>query len=135
MPDFTLQDRDGRPWRMSEQRGRVVVLNFWTITCQPCVEEMPALEELARIVGDRDDIELVSISTDRTWDEVGTVVRPTSALRVLLDPEKSVVRDLFGTRLYPETWIVDPHGVIRARVDGARDWSSAVALDLLESFR
>ena len=135
VPDFTLQDRDGRPWRMSEQRGRVVVLNFWTITCQPCVEEMPALEELARIVGDRDDIELVSISTDRTWDEVGTVVRPTSALRVLLDPEKSVVRDLFGTRLYPETWIVDPHGVIRARVDGARDWSSAVALDLLESFR
>lgn len=135
VPDFTLQDRDGRPWRMSEQRGRVVVLNFWTITCQPCVEEMPALEELARILGERDDIELVSISTDRTWDEVATVVRPTSALRVLLDPDKAVVRDRFGTRLYPETWIVDPRGVIRARVDGARDWSSAVSLDLLESFR
>lgn len=135
VPDFTLQDREGRPFRMSEHRGRVVVLNFWTITCQPCVEEMPTLEELARIVADRDDVELVTISTDRTWDEAATVVRPGSPLRVLLDPDKSVVRDLFGTRLYPETWVIDPRGVIRLRVDGPRDWSSAVALDLFESYR
>lgn len=134
-PDFTLQDRDGHPWRLSEHRGRVVVMNFWTITCQPCVEEMPALEELARIIEGRDDVELVTISTDHSWDEVATVVRPGSPLRVLLDSDKAVVRDRFGTRLYPETWIIDPDGVIRLRIDGARDWSSAVALDLFESYR
>lgn len=135
VPDFTLSDRDGNAWSMAERRGRVVVLNFWTVTCQPCIEEMPTLEELARILGDREDIELVSISTDRSWDEVATVVRPGSPLRVLLDPDKAVVRDRFGTRLYPETWVIDPHGVIRLRVDGPRDWSSAVALDLFESYR
>lgn len=134
VPDFTLRDRAGRPWRMAEHRGRVVVLNFWTITCPPCVEEMPSLEELARIVAGRRDVELVAISTDRSWDEVSTVVRPSSPLRVLLDPDKAVVRDRFGTRLYPETWIVDREGVIRVRIDGARDWSQAIALDLVESF-
>jgi peroxiredoxin len=134
-PDFTLEGRDGRAWTLSEHRGRVVVLNFWTITCQPCLEEMPHLEELARIVRERDDLELVTISTDRTWDQVATAVDPRSPLAVLLDPDRSVVRDRFGTRLYPETWVIDPRGVIRLRVDGPRDWSSAVAIDAFELFR
>lgn len=133
-PDFTLSDREGRPFRLSEHRGKVVILNFWTVTCQPCVEEMPELETLARIVAERDDIELVAISTDRSWDTVSTVVGSESPLRVLLDPDKAVVRDRFGTRLYPETWIIDRQGVIRMRVDGPRQWSSAVALDAIESF-
>lgn len=133
-PDFTLQDREGTPWRLSDHRGKVVVLNFWTVTCQPCVEEMPTLEELAQIVGEREDVELVTISTDRSWDQVATVVPPTSRLRVLLDPDKAVVRDRFGTRLYPETWIIDREGVIRLRVDGPREWSSAIAVDAIESF-
>ena len=95
---------------------------------------MPELEELARIVAERDDVELVTISTDRSWDQVATVVPPTSPLTVLLDPDKAVVRDRFGTRLYPETWVIDPDGVIRLRVDGPREWSSAVALDAIETF-
>lgn len=133
-PDFTLLDREGRPFRLSEQRGKVIILNFWTVTCQPCVEEMPELEVLARIVAERDDMELIAISTDRDWDTVGTVVGADSPLRVLLDPDKAVVRERFGTRLYPETWIIDRQGVIRMRVDGQRQWSSAVALDAIESF-
>lgn len=133
-PDFTLQDRDGNTWRLSDHRGKVVVLNFWTVTCQPCVEEMPTLEQLARIVGERDDVELVAISTDRTWDQVATVVGPRSPLRVLLDPDKAIVRDRFGTRLYPETWIIDRDGVIRLRVDGPREWSSPIAVDAIETF-
>jgi peroxiredoxin len=134
VPDFELQDQDGNTFRMSDMRGRVVVLNFWTVTCGPCIEEMPSLVELARILEHRDDIELVTISTDRTWDDVRTVVPPGAPLRVLLDPDRSVVRGRFGTRMYPETWVVDRRGVIRLRIDGARPWSSAIAVDAIESF-
>jgi peroxiredoxin len=133
-PDFSLQRRDGSAWRLSEHRGRVLVLNFWTVTCGPCVEEMPTLEDLARVVENRDDIELVTISVDRDWDTVSTVVPASSPIPVLLDPDRSVVRGMFGTRLFPETWIVDPRGVIRLRVDGARDWSTGVALDAIRTF-
>jgi peroxiredoxin len=134
VPDFELQDQEGRTFRMSDMRGRVVVLNFWTVTCGPCIEEMPSLVELARILDERDDVEIVTISTDRSWDEVRTVMPPGAPLRVLLDPDRAVVRGRFGTRMYPETWIVDRHGVIRLRIDGARPWSSAIAVDAIESF-
>lgn len=132
-PDFTLKDQHGKPWKLSEQRGKTVVMNFWTVTCKPCVEEMPSLEQLALIAAERPELEVVAITTDREWSEISSLFQPDSKLKVLFDPDKSVVRDKFGSRLYPETWVVDPEGVIRVRVDGGRDWSAPIALEMIEN--
>jgi len=135
-PDFTLRDREGRPWRLRDHRGQVVVMNFWTVTCVPCIEEMPSLEELGRIARHRPEIELVTVCTDANWRTASRAFPGREpGVRVLFDPDKSVVRGKYGTRLYPETWIVDADGVIRLRIDGPRDWSSALAVNLIESFR
>ena len=53
---------------------------------------------------------------------------------VLIDSESEVVRDKYGTKLFPETWFVDQQGVIRARFDGGRSWASPLTIDLAESF-
>lgn len=132
-PDFSLPSNHGI-WRMRDQRGKVVVLNFWTVTCQPCVEEMPSVRALNHLLRDRDDVELATISVDRDWDTVRTVIPENDPITVLLDPERAVVRDRFGTRLYPETWIIDPEGVVRLRVDGRRDWASPVVLNVIDSY-
>ncbi len=129
-PDFELKDQHGKTWKLSDQRGKTVVMNFWTITCAPCVEEMPSLEQLALIAEDRKDVEVVAITTDKNWSEVQHLFKPDSKLKVLFDPEKKVVRDKFGTKLYPETWVIDPKGVLRVRVDGARDWSAPIAIEM-----
>src|SRR5688500_1699110 len=55
-PDFALPDADGKQVRLSQFRGKTVVLNFWTTTCQPCLEEMPSLAEFAKVVAKRDDV-------------------------------------------------------------------------------
>ena len=134
-PDFILRDRHGKPWRLRDHRGKVIVMNFWSITCQPCVEEMPDLSELASLVKDEDDVEVIAVSIDRGWDAVSAIFPPRTPLKVLFDPDNSVVRGKFGTRLFPETWIIDPEGVIRLRVDGRRDWSNAIVLDAIDLFR
>jgi peroxiredoxin len=134
-PDFTVTDRDGKPWRLRDQRGKVVVMNFWTITCQPCVEELPSFIELEQLAAQRgDDIEVVAITTDKNWSEVSALFPPHTRLKVLFDPQRAVVRDKFGTKLYPETWVIDREGVVRLRVDGRRDWSEPLALDAIERF-
>src|SRR5690349_21192548 len=48
-PDFTLPDRNGKPWTLSQHRGKTIVINFWSITCPPCVEEMPSLIDLTQL--------------------------------------------------------------------------------------
>jgi peroxiredoxin len=133
-PDFTLQDKDGKPWRLRDHRGKLIVMNFWTVTCQPCVEEMPSLVTLADIAQKRTDIEVVTVSTDKDWNAVAAIFPPRSRLKVLFDPERKIVRDKFGTKLFPETWIIDADGVIRMRVDAARDWGSALTIGALERF-
>ena len=112
-PDFTLPDQHGKPWRLRDQRGKVVVLS--------------------EILEHRDDIEVVALSTDKNWNEVRSLFPPGNRLRVLFDPERKVVRDKFGTRLFPETWVIDRRGVVRLRVDGRRDWSNPLTIDAIKS--
>jgi peroxiredoxin len=133
-PDFTLKDRFGKEFRLSQHRGRLVILNFWTITCPPCIEEMPSLEALARALESRGDVAVVTVSTDAGWEAVKGVVPSDSRLKILFDPEKRVVTRKYGTRLFPETFIIDDKGIIRLRYDGARDWSDPLTMQLIEFF-
>lgn len=125
-PDFELPDLDGRSVKLSDYRGKVVVINFWTKTCAPCLDEMPSLNDFGRALQRHPDIVLLTINTDPTAADARTTLQsildapPTFV--TLNDPESNVVAGQFGTKLYPETWFVDPNGVIRARVDGPRDW-------------
>ena len=134
-PDFTLPEQSGGEWKLSDQRGKVVVMNFWTVTCRPCIQEMPTIELLADIIEDWGDVEVVAVSTDRDWVEVEAIIPPGSKITSLLDAKREVVTDAFGTKLFPETWIIDKDGVVRLRFDGAFDWSSPVALDLIRAYR
>jgi len=137
-PDFTITTFDGQEFRLSEQRGKIVVINFWASWCDPCKEEMPSLGDLAKVLEKRDDIVLLTVSVD----EDPKVARDTLAVLlasetipfpVLMDPEMKVVNEKYGTRLYPETWIIDPEGYVRLRFDGAEDWSHAIAIEAIES--
>src|ERR1700679_811599 len=60
----TLDELPGAAVSLESLRGKVVVLNFWTKTCGPCLEEMPSLAELAKIVHDRSDVVVVTVSVD-----------------------------------------------------------------------
>jgi thiol-disulfide isomerase/thioredoxin len=66
-PDFELPTLDGGRFRLSEHRGKVVVVNFWTKTCGPCLQEMPELAEFGQILAAASDkIMLVTVSTDES---------------------------------------------------------------------
>lgn len=138
-PSFTLKDVKGQDVSLESFRGKVVVLNFWTKTCGPCMEEMPEIADLARILRPMSDVAVLTVSTDETAEEAhGTlkaVLREEPPFPILMDPDLKVVRDKYGTSLYPETWIIDKNGVIRARFDGAREWSSATVVQLVEQIR
>lgn len=132
VPDFRLRDRFGHAFSPRQARGKVLVLNFWTMTCRPCIEEMPTLDLLHQMLEEHPDIVLRTVSIDSGWDEVRSVFPARSSLPVLFDPDRRIVHGKFGTRLFPETWVVDPRGVIRSRFDGGRDWSSPVVLEYLQ---
>ncbi|MDP3274507.1 MAG: TlpA disulfide reductase family protein [Deltaproteobacteria bacterium] len=135
-PDFSLPDKDGRTHTLSSLRGSVVVLHFWSRTCPPCIEELqrsiPAFDEL---VAGRSDVKLLLVTTDPDWASVASLVPEGLRSSILFDPNGRIVTQRYGTRQFPETWVIDPRGVIRARFDHTIEWDSAVFFDFLQSVR
>ena len=135
-PDFTLRDREGRAHKLSDYRGRVVVLHFWSRTCAPCIDELQrAIPTFDEIVRGRNDVQLLLVTTDPDWNSISALVPEGLTAPILFDGQSSVVANKYGTRLFPETWVIDRNGVIRARFDRALEWDSAVFLDYLLSLR
>jgi thiol-disulfide isomerase/thioredoxin len=136
-PDFELSDLTGKKVKLSDYRGKTVILNFWASWCDPCRKEMPSFADLSKVLSRRKDIVLLTVTVDESLDvakEALQVLLETSEppFPVLHDPEMKIVRDKYGTKLYPETWIIDPEGYIRARFDGEKDWKSALAVEVAE---
>ena len=135
-PNFDLPSHKGERLSLESLRGKTVLLNFWSMTCAPCMEEMPDLAELAKSLGDRRDIAVVTVCVDEERDEALAALKAAIGgeppFPVLFDPEREVVAKLFGTRKYPETWLIDDRGVIRARFDGPRDWVGGFMTELLD---
>ncbi len=131
---FELPDLQGNQVRLQDLiRSKPVLLNFWVSSCEPCKEELPNLEELAQMAKKSGEFYVVTVSTDpdkkTVIETLNSVLRKKPSFEVLLDPESNVVNGLFGTKLFPETWMIDKKQMIRARFDGARDWSSPLAIE------
>lgn len=122
-PDFTLQRLDGdEPFVLAEERGRIVLVNFWATWCKPCEDEIPSMERLYRALHPQ-GLELVAISVDEGRDEVAAFRdRLGVTFPIALDPSQEVSR-LYQTTGYPESLLVDRDGTILERYVGPRDWS------------
>ena len=138
-PAFELRDLSGKTVTLKQYEGKVVVLNFWTKTCGPCLEEMPEIAELSKVLRDKPDVAVITISIDETAQEASgtlkSILKEDPPFITLMDPENKIVKGKFGTTLFPETWIIDKRGVIRARFDGAKEWSNPAVVEYVEQLR
>ncbi|HEY5448359.1 MAG TPA: TlpA disulfide reductase family protein [Polyangia bacterium] len=132
-PDFQLPDAAGRTVSLSQQRGHPVFLNFWATWCPPCVDEVPAIEDLARRLKGT-DMRMLAVSVDDDWDKVRRFFAKGSDIGVLLDVSHDIPKK-FGTEKYPETFLVDAAGRIRYYFINKRDWGRPEAIACLESLR
>lgn len=124
--DFTLPTLGGKTFRLTEQRGKAVFINFWATWCAPCREEMPAMERLWRRRKD-DGFVMVAISLDADPAVVPAFVAEHGlTFPIALDPSMDVA-NLYGVRALPTSLIVDRMGDVRALAFGPRRWDHEAA--------
>ncbi|NMB88052.1 MAG: TlpA family protein disulfide reductase [Chloroflexi bacterium] len=135
-PDFELFSASGAAYRLSDLRGKVVVLNLWASWCPPCKSEMPALQSVyARYQTD----DVVFLAINATWQDdrsAATAFSVTNGLTfpVLFDVDGSVSR-LYQMQALPTTFWIDRDGIIRNVVVGGPledAYIEAQVLDLLQ---
>lgn len=130
--DFNLRMADGGAFRLADQRGKVVLVNFWATWCPPCREEMPAMERLYQQHKDH-GLVLVAISLDADPAVVPPYLKSGKlTFPVALDP-KAETGNKYGVRALPSSFIVDRHGNLTALALGPRAWDNDAAHSLVEA--
>jgi peroxiredoxin len=132
-PDFMLQDINGKSWRLSDFRGKVVLVNFWASWCGPCRQELPAMQALHMAMSN-EPFQMLSVSYNddpRVANQLAQQVGVT--FPVLADPQKQAATAYALTGV-PETYIVDPQGILREKYLGARHWNSNEVVAMLRSY-
>ena len=130
-PALKLRDLQDQPVDLAAMRGRVVLVNFWATWCEPCREEMPALERLREKLKGR-GFEVITVNFG---ESSGTVTRFLSSLKVsvpvLLDPHKEAA-DAWKVRGLPMTFLVDSGGNARYWSFGEQDWNEGEAFRIVD---
>ncbi len=128
--DFTVPTTRGRTFRLSEQRGKIVFINFWATWCPPCREEMPALERLYERTK-HTGVEMLAISVDADPASITPFLgEQPFTFTVGLDPKMSVA-NTYGVRGLPASFIVDREGNLAAIAFGPRAWDSPASQTLI----
>jgi thiol-disulfide isomerase/thioredoxin len=132
--DAAVTRPDGSEVRLSDYRGKVVLLNFWATWCAPCRHEMPSLDRLEAELGG-DSFAVVPVATGRNsvpgiekfFAEVDVTHLP-----ILLDPKQAMAREMAILGL-PITVLIDAEGQEIARLRGDAEWDSPSAKAIIQA--
>lgn len=127
-PEFTLPDLDGKIHRLSDYRGKVVILNFWATWCPPCRFEMPSMQTAWLQTKDR-GVVILAINVGEDEDTIFTFTGDYPVeFPLLLDKDSKVIRQ-WSVRGLPTTYIVGPDGRIIYSAIGGRHWDDPKLLE------
>ena len=138
LPDLAFDDADGRPRRLSDWRGRTVLVNLWATWCVPCRKEMPALEGLQTRLGGP-DFEVVAVNIDtRDPEKPKNFLKEANVTRLgyFSDEKAKVFQDLKNIGKapgMPTSVLIDGQGCEIANLAGPAEWASDDAIALIKA--
>ena len=117
-PDFELSTLDGETVKLSDFRGKKVLLNFWATWCPPCRKEMPDMEKLHN----NTDVKILAVNltgTESGLDEVKSFIDKLELTFTVPLDEESEIANQYEVVAYPTTYMIDSNGRIQYKSFGA----------------
>ena len=128
--EATMQGLNGRSRKLSEFRGRPLIINVWASWCGPCRAEMASLERLAWLE-ESGHFTVIGISTDDYPDKAKeALIRSNATINHFIDT-RLLMENMLGASRLPLTVLVDANGRVLDKIYGAREWDGPDALRLI----
>ena len=132
-PPLVLKDMEGNTHRLSDYRGKVVLLNFWATWCPPCRAEMPSIWRLSKLLGQR-KFQVIAVNTGESKGVIKAFL-PKSMQKdfvVLMDRDAELL-ERWRLIAYPTTYIIDRNGNIQYRLYGALHWDEPATINKIRA--
>ncbi|OGQ17506.1 MAG: hypothetical protein A3B70_00980 [Deltaproteobacteria bacterium RIFCSPHIGHO2_02_FULL_40_11] len=131
-PDLELQDLEGKLDKISNYKGKVVLINFWASWCPPCIIEMPSLVSAHQKLRDR-GFEILAINLDEKKEAAQKVIQKQKLpFKVFLDPDGLAAQKYMVYGL-PYTIILNREGKIEYKIFGGHEWDKGEQFEMLRS--
>jgi peroxiredoxin len=133
-PDFELQDTEGKQHRLSEYRGKTVIINFWATWCPPCREEIPSMNRAWQQLR-QEDVIMLAVNMGEDEDTIFVFTADYQAEFPLLLDRDGAVTAQWPVKGLPTTYIIAPDGSIAYRAIGGRVWDDRTILDTVRELQ
>lgn len=121
-PDFMVLDKNGSEIRLSHFSGKTVFVHYWASWCKECKEEMPEIQDLYLRKKSDPNYVFISVIYNEDPKVSGKWLRDNNFdIPFYVDPKGKAARD-YGLTGVPETFLIDPEGILRTRILGPTDW-------------
>ncbi len=115
-PDFTVQNLDGEDVevKLSDFRGKIVMINFWAVWCEPCLEEMPNIQAISDNWSNA-DLAILSIASNygEGIDDVNEFIEDEGYTFPVFYDSEGQAKSLYSISVWPTTFFIDTEGIIR----------------------
>ena len=131
-PDFSITADDGRTITANNFGGKLLVLNFWATWCQPCIEELPSLNQFQQRLANS-GVVVLGVSVDK--DEKAYkrfLARAKVSFLTARDPENKINAD-YGTFRFPESYLINSEGKVVMKIISATNWTDDKMVSFVKS--
>ncbi len=133
-PDFLLRDMDEGIHKLSDYKGKPVIVNFWATWCPPCRAELPSMNRAWKKVKD-EGIQMIAINVGDDEDTIFAFSGDYPIdFTVLLDETGEEINN-WPIKGLPTTFVIDPQGRIAYKAVGGREWDNDKLLDLVRGLK
>ena len=126
--DFSLPDMDGEMHKLSDFRGKTVIVNFWATWCPPCRAELPSMNRAWSQIKN-DNVVMIAVNVGEDEDTIFSFMGDYPIDFLMLMDQDSKVTESWPVKGLPTTYVVDPQGRLVYRAIGSREWDSKKMLD------
>ena len=131
-PDFSLPGVTEKEIKLSDYRGKIILLNFWATFCVPCRLEMPSLQALSEKYHN-DNVEIIAISVDHGREKSVRKWIAKNNLDFPIALHGQTAGDVYEVSALPVTFIIGKQGQLIGRILGEREWNNEETTQLIES--
>lgn len=122
-PPLALNDLDGKPVKLADYRGKVVMVQFWATYCPPCLKEMPSMVRLEQKLAGKPFV-ILAVNMGETNKEVRDFLKKINVdFTILMDGDGKALAD-WKVFVAPSTFLVDAKGNIRYTLQGGAEWDA-----------